>query len=105
MKLFIADVLSLCLVIEIHGDSKKLVFGAGYQKCFLVDLEVTVSLCSPGTVISMWLSTPGRCKTQNAAVNVKGAQKSNLKGLRAVNSRLYWLDMKSKCLPSSIDDW
>lgn len=49
-------------------------------KSFLADLGVRVSLGTPGTVISVWLSTRGRCKTQNAAVNIKGAQKSNLKG-------------------------
>lgn len=64
-----------------------------------MDLEVRVSLCSPRAVISVGLSTRGRCKTQNAAVNVKGAQKSKLKASRVVNSRLYRQVMKSKSLP------
>lgn len=59
----------------------------------------------PQTVICVWLSTWERCKTQNAAVNMKGAQKSNLKGSRVVNSRLYRQVMKSTNLPSSTDSW
>lgn len=58
----------------------------GIKKCSLIDREVAVSLAVPGTVISFQSEAGAKFKMQ--LVNVKEAQKSNLKWLRAVNSRL-----------------